>query len=98
MSVGFPTMWLRGLARYPSIPPLAWVILTRIEANGPLDIMKNDTKEASNHYSSILSAHVKRTPKPDSASEAIERLSKLCDAIPRAIPVCSTFKKAFSGA
>ena len=97
VSVGFPPMWLRGLARYPSTLPLAWAILTQIEANGQLAIMKKDTREASNHYSSILSAHIKRIPIPNSASEAIERLGKLCDAIPRAMPVCLTFKKAFSG-
>ena len=28
VSVGFPPMWLRGLARYPSTLPLAWAILT----------------------------------------------------------------------
>ena len=98
VSVGFPPMWLRGLARYPSTLPLAWAILTQIEANGQLAIMKKDTREASNRYSSILSAHIERIPRPNAASEAIERLGKLCDAIPRAMPVCLTFKKAFSGA
>ena len=98
VSVGFPPMWLRGLARYPSTLPLAWAILTQIEANGQLAIMKKDTREASNRYSSILSGHITRIPIPNSAREAIERLGKLCDAIPRAMPVCLTFKKAFSGA
>ena len=98
VSVGFPPMWLRGLARYPSTLPLPWAILTQIEANGQLAIMKKDTREASNRYSSILSAHIERIPRPNAASEAIERLGKLCDAIPRAMPVCLTFKKAFSGA
>ena len=98
MSVGFPPMWLRGLARYPSTLPLAWAILTQIEANGQLAIMKKDTREASNRYSSILSGHIERIPRPNAAGEAIERLDKLCDAIPRAMPVCLTFKKAFTGA
>ena len=98
MSIGFPPMWLRGLARYPSTLPLAWAILTQIEANGELAIMKKDTREASNRYSSVLSVHIERIPIPKSASQAIERLNKLCDAIPRAMPVCLTFKKAFSGA
>ncbi len=90
-------MWLRGLARYPSILPLAWVILTQIESNGDLEIMKKNTREGSDQYSAILAGHIERTPQPDSAGEAIERLKKLCDAIPRAMPVCLTFKKAFAG-
>ena len=98
VSVGFPPMWLRGLARYPSIMPLAWAILTQLEATGQLADMKEVTREVSNRYSSILSDYVERTPRPDSASEAIERLGKLCDAIPRAIPVCLAFKKVVSSA
>jgi len=98
VSVGFPPMWLRGLARYPPILPVAWAILTQIESNGQLEIMKKNTREVSNHYSSILSTHIERTPKPDSASDSIERLSRLCDGIPRAMVVCLIFKKAFSGA
>ena len=85
VSVRFPPMWLRGLARYPSTLPLAWAILTQIDANGQLAIMKNDMREASNRYSSILSAHIERIPRPNAASEAIGRLGKLCDAIPRAM-------------
>ena len=98
VSVGFPPMWLRGLARYPSIMPLAWAILTQLEATGQLADMKEVTRESSNRYSSILSAYVERTPRPDTASVAIERLGKLCDAIPRAIPVCLAFKKVVSSA
>ena len=98
VSVGFPPMWLRGLARYPSIMPLAWAILTQLEATGQLADMKEVTRESSDRYSSVLSAYVERAPRPDTASEAIERLGKLCDAIPRAIPVCLALKKAVSSA
>ena len=97
VSVGFPPMWLRGLAKYPSIMPLAWAILTQLEATGQLADMKKVTRQASDRYSSILSAYVGRTPKPNTASEAIERLSKLCNAVPRAISVCLVLKKAVSG-
>ena len=96
MSEGFPPMRLRGLARYPSIMPLVWTILTQIEATGQLADLKEVTREASDRYSLILSAHVERTPRPDTASEEIERLGKLCNAIPRAIPVCLALKKAVS--
>ena len=98
MSVGFPPMWLRGLARYPSIMPLVWAILTQLEAAGQLADMKEVTRESSDRYSSILSAYVERAPRPDTASEALERLGKLCEAIPRAIPVCLALKKAVSSA
>ena len=96
MSVGFPPMWLRGLARYSSILPLAWAILTQIDSNGHLETMKKDIREGSDKCSSILAGYIEHTPKPDSASEAIERLRKLCDSIPRAIPVCLALNKAFS--
>ena len=98
VSVGFPPMWLRGLARYPSIMPLVWAILIQLEAAGQLADMKAVTRETSDRYSSILSAYVERTPRPDTASEAIERLGRLCDAIPRAIPVCLALKKAVTSA
>ena len=35
------------------------------ESNCQLEIMKENTLEVSTHYSSILSAHIERTPKPD---------------------------------
>ena len=98
VSVGFPPMWLRGVARYPALMPLVWATLTQIEAAGQLADMKEVTREASDRYSSILSAYVERTPRPDTASEAIERLGKLCDAIPRAIPICLALKKAVTSA
>ena len=98
VSVGFPPMWLRGVARYPTLMPLVWATLTQIEAAGQLADMKKVTREASDRYSSILSAYVGRTPRPDTASEAIERLGKLCDAIPRAIPICLALKKAVTSA
>ena len=96
VSVGLPPMWLRGLARYPSTLPLAWAILTQIGSNGHLETMKKDIREGSDKCSSILAGYIEYTPKPNSASEAIERLRKLCDAIPRAMPVCLAFNKAFS--
>ena len=96
MSVGFPPMWLRGLARYPAPLPLAWAILTQLHSNDHLEKMEKDIREGSDKYSSILAGYIEHTPKPDSACEVIERLRKLCDAIPRAIPVCLAFNKAFS--
>ena len=96
VSVGFPPMWLRGLARYPSIMPLAWAILTQINSNGHLEMMKKATRLGSDEYASVLAGHIKKTSQPDTAKEAIARLVKLCDAIPRAMPVSLALNKAFS--
>ena len=89
-------MWLRGIARYPSALPLAWAILTQIQPIGHLQTMKMATRKGSDKYSFILAGHIKHTPKPDSAREAIKRLRKLCDAISRAVPECLALNQAFS--
>jgi len=78
-SVGFPPMWIRGLARWPNLLPQVWMALTQINSDGRLDNMKNHTRSISDEYSSTLSDYVERIPPPETANLALNRLNKLCD-------------------
>ena len=96
-NVGFPPMWVRGLAKWPSSMPVAWVLLTTLHAEGVIEILKKDVLKKSLEYSSDLARYIVNKPVSNKNNEVISTLKKLTEiGIPRALPVCMVLEKAFS--
>ena len=90
-------MWVRGLAKWPSSMPVAWVLLTTLHADGVIETLKKDVLKKSLEYSSDLARYIVNKPVSNQNNEVISTLKKLTEiGIPRALPVCMVLEKAFS--